>query len=59
MNVFAQALLVDNGSSALNHGELHEELEHLRSENNKYRLTIDHLIKKHELEIDAEKTKFE
>lgn len=41
----------------MNHGE--QELERLRSENNKFQLTIDHLSKKHELELDALKTRYE
>lgn len=47
---------MDN-SSTISQGA--QELEHLRSENNKHQLTIDHLIKKHELELDALRTKFE
>lgn len=52
-----QALLVDNDSTVKNRGE--QELELLRSENNKFQLTIDHITKKHELELDAMQTKFE
>lgn len=48
---------MDNNSSTMNHGE--QELERLRSENDKFQLTIDHLSKKHELELDALKTKYE
>lgn len=47
---------MDNSSTISQSGQ---ELEHLRSENNKHQLTIDHLIKKHELELDALITKFE
>jgi len=48
---------MDNNLSAINPGG--QEIENLRSENNKYQLTIDHLTKKHELELDALKTKHE
>lgn len=36
-----------------------QELERLRSENHKLQLTIDHISKKHELELDAIKTRYE
>lgn len=36
-----------------------QELERLRSENHKFQLMNDHLSKKHELELDALKTKYE
>lgn len=36
-----------------------QELDRLRSENYKLQLTIDHLSKKHELEIELLKTKYE
>lgn len=42
-------------SSALPDGQ---ELERLRSENHKFHLTIDHISKKHELELDAIKTRY-
>lgn len=41
----------------MNHDE--QELERLRSENVKFQLTIDHLSRKHELELDALKTRYE
>lgn len=36
-----------------------QDLERLQSENHKFKLTIDHLNKKHELELDTLKTKYE
>lgn len=36
-----------------------QDLERLRSENHKLQLTIDHNTKKHELELDAIKTRYE
>jgi len=52
-----QALLMDNSYSTMNPDG--QELERLRSENHKFQLTNDHLSKKHELELDALKTKYE
>lgn len=49
---------MDNNSSVTN-PDGHRELERLQSENHKFQLTIDHLSKKHELELDALKTKYE
>lgn len=48
---------MDNNSSVINPDR--QDLESLQSENQKFKLTIDHLVKKHELELDALKTKYE
>lgn len=48
---------MDNNSSITNSDG--QEFERLRSENYKSQLTIDHITKKHELELDSLKTKYE
>lgn len=50
---------MDSNSSAIMDAGGGQELENLRSESHKLQLTIDHLSKKHELELDALKTKHE
>lgn len=46
---------MDNSSPAIDR----QELERIRSENHNFQLTIDHIAKKHELELDALKTRYE
>jgi len=48
---------MDNSYSVMNPDT--QELERLRSENYKFKLTNDHLSKTYELELDALKTKYE
>lgn len=50
-------LLMNNNYIVNNHDK--QEFEHLQSENHKFKLTINHLHKKHELEMDSLKTKYE
>ncbi|XP_025206065.1 spindle pole body component 110-like isoform X2 [Melanaphis sacchari] len=56
-DLLIKAFLMDNSYSVMNPDG--QELERLRSENQKFQLTNDHLSKKHELELDVLKTKYE
>ncbi|XP_025422156.1 fas-binding factor 1-like isoform X1 [Sipha flava] len=55
-DLLIKTLLMDNSCSSVID---RQELERLRSENHNFKLTIDHFAKKHELELDVLKTRYE